>query len=151
MKNKLFYSTINPFLLNVLKTLMAAWEFDEFRLIGGTALSLYRGHRESVDIDLFSDASYDSIDFSAIDTFLYKTYLYVDNNEYQVVGMGKSYYIGKNKDDCVKLDLFYTDRFIQKILRIDGIRLATMEEIIAMKIDVIPGVVGKRIFGIFMS
>ena len=116
---------------------MAAREFDVFRLIGGTALSLYRGHRESGDIDLFSDASYDSIDFSAIDTFLHKTYSYVDINEYEVVGMGKSYYIGKNKDDCVKLDLFYTDRFFQKTILIDGIRLATVEEIIAMKIDVI--------------
>jgi hypothetical protein len=137
MKNKLFYNTINPLLISVLKTLMAAREFDVFRLIGGTALSLYRGHRESVDIDLFSDASYDSIDFAAIDAFLHKTYSYVDTNEYKVVGTGKSYYIGKDKDDCVKLDLFYTDRFIQKIKLIDGIRLATVEEIIAMKTDVI--------------
>jgi hypothetical protein len=137
MKNKLFYNTINPLLLSVLKTLMVVREFDVFRLIGGTALSLYRGHRESVDIDLFSDVPYDSIDFAAIDAFLHKTYSYVDTNEYNVVGMGKSYYIGKNKDDCIKLDLFYTDRFIQEIILIDGIRLATVEEIIAMKIDVI--------------
>jgi len=116
---------------------MAAREFDVFRLVGGTALSLYRGHRESVDIDLFSDASYDSIDYSAIDTFLNKTYSYVDTNAYKVAGMGKSYYIGKDKDDCVKLDLFYTDRFIQEYILIDGIRLATVEDIIAMKIDVI--------------
>jgi hypothetical protein len=51
--------------------------------------------------------------------------------------MGKSYFIGNSKDDCVKLDLFYTDRFIQKIVLIDGIRLASVEEIIVMKIDVI--------------
>ena len=51
--------------------------------------------------------------------------------------MGKSYFVGNNKDDCVKLDLFYTDRFIREILLIDDIRLATVEEIIAMKIDVI--------------
>ncbi len=116
---------------------MAAREFDVFRLIGGTALSLYRGHRESVDLDLFSDAPYESIDFAEIDAFLHKTYSYVDTNEYMIVGMGKSYYIGNSKDDCVKLDLFYTERFIQKIKLIDGIRLATVEEIIAMKIDVI--------------
>jgi predicted nucleotidyltransferase component of viral defense system len=51
--------------------------------------------------------------------------------------MGRSYYVGKNKDACVKLDLFYTDGFIQEVLFIDDIRLATVEEIIAMKIDVI--------------
>ena len=130
-------NTVTPLLLSVLKTLMAAKEFDPFRLIGGTALSLYRGHRKSVDIDLFSDAPYDSIDFGAIDSFLRKTYTYVDTNEYKVVGMGKSYYIGETKDNCVKLDLFYTDEFIQEIQLIDGIRLATVEEIIAMKINII--------------
>ncbi|HEY5470627.1 MAG TPA: nucleotidyl transferase AbiEii/AbiGii toxin family protein [Bacteroidales bacterium] len=137
MSNKLYYNTLKPLLLNVLKALMSAKEFDVFRLVGGTALSLYRGHRESVDIDLFSDVPYDSIDFAAIDSFLYKTYSYVDANEYKVVGMGKSYYIGNSKDDCIKLDLFYIDRFIQNINLIDGLRMAKVEEIVSMKIDVI--------------
>jgi len=137
MVNKLYYNTLKPLLLKVLKELMAAREFDAFRLIGGTALSLYRGHRESADIDLFSDATYDSIDFAAIDSFLHNTYSYVDTTKFNTVGMGKSYFIGREWDDCVKLDLFYTDRFIQKSILINGIRLATVEEILAMKIDVI--------------
>lgn len=116
---------------------MAAKEFDVFRLVGGTALSLYRGHRESVDIDLFSDAPNDSIDFGAIDEFLRSTFSYVDTNENKVVGMGKSYYVGNSNDDCIKLDLYYTDRFIHEIMLIDFIRLATVEEIIAMKINLI--------------
>ncbi|MCX6255914.1 MAG: nucleotidyl transferase AbiEii/AbiGii toxin family protein [Bacteroidia bacterium] len=137
MESKLYYNTLTPLLLSILKTIMTAKEFDTFRLVGGTALSLYRGHRKSVDIDLFSDAPYDSIDFRSIDSFLRKTYNYVDTNEYKVVGIGKSYYVGENKDECVKLDLFYSDGFMQEIQLIDGIRLATIEEIIAMKIDVI--------------
>lgn len=137
MESKLYYNIIKPLILSVLKTLMAAKEFDVFRLVGGTALGLYRGHRESVDIDLFSDAPYDSIDFGTIDAFLRKTYSYVDTNENKVVGIGKSYFVGNSKDDCVKLDLFYTDKFIQEIMLIDDIRLVTVEEIIAMKIDVI--------------
>ena len=137
MVNKLYYNTLNPLLLNVLKKLMAAREFDVFRLIGGTALSLYRGHRESADIDLFSDAPYDSINFAAIDTFLHNTYSYVDTTNVSIVGMGKSYFVGRSKNDCVKLDLFYTDRFIQEKVLIKGIRLATVDEIVAMKIDVI--------------
>jgi len=137
MANKLYYNALTPLLLNVLKSLMAAKEFEVFRLVGGTALSLYRGHRVSVDIDLFSDAPYDSIDFGVIDAFLRNTFSYVDTNEYKVVGPGKSYYIGDSEEDCVKLDLFYTDKFIQDIILIDGIRLVTIEEIIAMKIDII--------------
>jgi hypothetical protein len=62
MDNNLYYNTLKPLLFNCLKAMMAAKEFDVFRLVGGTALSLYRGHRESVDIDLSSDASYYSIE-----------------------------------------------------------------------------------------
>lgn|SRR5664280_969908 len=137
MRSKLHFNTTSKQLLTILKTLMAAKEFNAFRLVGGTALSLYRGHRESIDIDLFSDAPYDSIDFGAINAFLCNTFSYVDTNDYKAVGLGKSYYIGNSEEDCVKLDLFYTDKFIQDIVLIDGIRLATVEEIIAMKIDVI--------------
>src|SRR5664279_2642140 len=133
MGNNLHYKATSDRLLVILRTLMASREFNAFRLVGGTALSLLREHRESVDIDLFSDALYDSIDFEAIDNFLRKTFSYVDTNEYKAVGPGKSYYIGANKDDCIKLDLFYTEPFIQEILLLDGIRFATIEDIIAMK------------------
>lgn len=94
MGSELHYNSINQQLLSILKTLMAAKEFNAFSLIGGTALSLQRGHRESIDIDLFSDAPYDSIDFGAIYAFLCNTFSYVDTNDYKVVGLGKSYYIG---------------------------------------------------------
>jgi hypothetical protein len=137
MTNNLYYNTVTPLLLEVLKTLMAAKEFADFRLVGGTALSLYRGHRESVDIDLFTDAPYDSIDFDAIDTFLRSNYPYVDTNDYDVIGFGKSYYVGESDKNCIKLDIFYTDKFIDNVVVVDDIRLASIEEIIAMKLDVI--------------
>ncbi len=137
MKNKLYYTTITPLLRDVLLDLMSSDAFKDFRLVGGTALSLHRGHRYSVDIDLFSDAEYGSIDFNAIDTYLRSNYPYVDTNTIEPVGIGKSYFVGSNPSDCVKLDLYYTDNFIQDMLIIDGIRLATVEEIIAMKIDVV--------------
>jgi hypothetical protein len=137
MGSELHYNATSQQLLNILKTLMAAKEFNAFRLVGGTALSLLRGHRESVDIDMFSDAPYDSIDFRSIYLYLCNTFSYVDTSDYKVVGLGSSYYIGISEEDCVKLDLFYADNFIQDIIQIDGIRLATIEEILAMKIDVI--------------
>jgi len=66
MGNKLYYNTTSPLLLSILKKLMESKEINPFRLVGGTALSLHRGHRLSVDIDLFADARYSSIDFEAI-------------------------------------------------------------------------------------
>lgn len=134
---KLYYSTVSPLLLRILQTLMTRSEFSMFRLVGGTALSLFRGHRMSIDIDLFTDEKYNSVDFKLIDSYLRKTFLYVDSIDYQEIGMGKSYYIGESPSDCIKLDLYYTDKFIENVVFIDNIRLASVEEIIAMKLDVI--------------
>ena len=51
--------------------------------------------------------------------------------------MGKSHSVGTDKNNVIKLDVFYTDTFIQAPLIADEIRMATTEEIIAMKIDVV--------------
>ncbi len=140
------YNTVTPLLKSVLQTLMAADVFDDFRLVGGTALSLYRGHRMSVDIDLFTDKEYGTVDFEAIDAFLRGTYPYVDTNDYAEIGFGKSYYVGNSQEDCIKLDLFYTDPFIDEEVITDNIRMATVEEIIAMKLDVVSRIGRKKDF-----
>ncbi len=142
----LHYNTITPLLRSVLAALMSAEEFDPFRLVGGTALSLYYGHRMSIDIDLFTDAEYGSVDFKEIDVYLRRNYKYIETNDYDVIGMGKSYYIGEDANACIKLDLFYTDPFIHEALLIDNIRLASVEEIIAMKMDVIQRTGRKKDF-----
>ena len=51
--------------------------------------------------------------------------------------MGKSYLIGDHRDNAVKLDVFHADGFITPEIIEDGIRLASVEEIIAMKLDVV--------------
>jgi hypothetical protein len=91
----------------------------------------------SVDIDLFTDTLYGAIDFDIIDTYLRKKFPYVTEPGVGPVGMGRSYFIGVSEEDAIKLDLYYTDPFIQEKLIIDQVRMATIEEIIAMKIDVV--------------
>lgn len=135
--SKLYYNTTEPALQSALKLLMSAEEFSEFRLVGGTSLSLQIGHRKSVDIDLFTDAEYNSIDFKKLDNFLKNNFQYVDSFDNSIIGMGKTYFIGKKTPNEVKLDLFYTDTFIRSLLEFDGIRLATLTDIAAMKLDVI--------------
>ena len=146
MAKKLYYNVVDDLLLKVLKDLMANQIFDSFRLVGGTALSLFRGHRESVDIDLFSDVEYGSIDFQEIDNFLKNNYSYFHNTDFQLVGMGKSYFIGNHKNQSVKLDLYYTEPFFDDVVLIDNIRMASIEEIIAMKVDVIQRMGRKKDF-----
>lgn len=137
---ELFYSTVSPALHSILNDLMAAEIFKPFRLVGGTALSLHRGHRKSIDIDMFTDADYGAIDFAKVDNFLRERYAYVDSSNHggAGVGMGKPYFVGDSPENSIKLDIFYTtEPFIQAYDLIDGVRLATVEEIIAMKLDVI--------------
>ena len=134
---RLCYLTVSPLLLTTLKDLMSRSELSMFRLVGGTALSLHRGHRMSVDLDLFTDEQYGSVDFNSIDNYLRDTYSYVDRLNIQEIGFGKSYYIGEEASNCIKLDLYYTDKFMDDIVLMDNIRLASVAEIIAMKIDVI--------------
>lgn len=137
MKTKLYYNTVTPFLSDMLNELMNSPAFDSFRLVGGTALSLQRGHRKSANIDLFTDAKYGSVDFGKIDGHLRNTWKEVNSSGIFPPGSGISYFIGHTKDEQVKLDLFYSDPFIHPPLIIDHIRMATIEEIAAMKCDVI--------------
>ncbi|MEJ5995600.1 nucleotidyl transferase AbiEii/AbiGii toxin family protein [Pedobacter sp. Du54] len=111
--------------------------FDQFRLVGGTSLSLQLGHRMSIDIDLFTDAPYRSIDFEKIEEFLKENFTYVDGSFGMLVANGRSYAVGKSNLDNVKLDINYTDPFIREPLFVDGVRLASVEEIMAMKMEIV--------------
>lgn len=142
----LHYHTVNDFLKNTLITLMKSSVFEPFRLVGGTALSLQLGHRRSVDIDLFSDIPYGAIDFKFIDEFIENIFPYHHHFSNLNPAMGKSYTVGTDKDNVVKVDVFYTDTFIQPAVVEDGIRMATIEEIIAMKIDVVQRIGRKKDF-----
>ena len=146
MPDRLHWNTVKPILKEVLTVLMQDKVFNPFRLVGGTSLSLQIGHRMSDDIDLFTDHPYESIAFGAIDNFLRKTFKYVSDLPTGPVGMGVSYLVGHTKDDTVKIDLFYTDPFIQPVLQIGLYRLATVEEIIAMKIDIVQRKARKKDF-----
>jgi len=134
---KLYLNTISDLLWQSLIQLMNANEFNDFRMVGGTSLSLQLGHRESIDIDLFTDAEYGSVDFKELESFLERTFSYVDKPIVEMVGMGKSYFIGHNSNDLVKLDLYYTDTFVFPSLVEQSIRMASCEEIVAMKFEII--------------
>ena len=56
----LYKEAIDASTLELLKLLQSKQYLGGFNLAGGTALALYNGHRRSVDIDLFSDFSFDT-------------------------------------------------------------------------------------------
>ena len=134
---KLYWNTVKPLLKEILKNLIDEQIFLPYRLVGGTSLSLQLGHRMSVDIDLFTDAEYGSIDYKAIQEYLEIKYPYCSSRNVDNVSFGTYFEVGNSKDDFVKIDLYYTDEFIDKPITIGNIRMATCDEIIAMKLDVI--------------
>ncbi len=137
-KQTLYYNTVSDLLLEVLTILMNEPLFDPFRLVGGTNLSLKLGHRKSVDIDLFTDADYGSLDFKQFEAFLENRFQYFYKTDTtSIVGFGRSYYIGDSKDNYIKVDLMYTDKYINEAETIDNIRMASLADIAAMKINAI--------------
>ena len=137
MKHKeLQYRTVKPILRSTLERLMRIDEFRPFRLVGGTSLSLRYGHRISDDIDLFTDAEYGSIDFQLLQEILRREFPYCQGDCGEIVSFGTSYLVGNSKEDNVKLDLFYTDPFIRPMEQIESIRMASLDDIVTMKMDV---------------
>lgn len=51
--------TVKPGTLDLIQALIKDNQLNSFYLVGGTALSLRIGHRESIDIDLFSSSDFD--------------------------------------------------------------------------------------------
>ncbi|SHF46569.1 Nucleotidyl transferase AbiEii toxin, Type IV TA system [Salegentibacter echinorum] len=134
---KIFKATVSELLWEMLCKVMTFKELESFRLVGGTSLSLLLGHRMSVDIDLFTDAEYGSIDFDKIDVLFLNSFKHVEMSYGGNNGMGKTYFIGKDKENLIKVDLFYTDPFIYPFLNYGKLRLTRSEEISAMKLEVV--------------
>jgi len=143
---ELHLNTVSPVLWNALQQLMQMEAFNDFNLVGGTSLSLQLGHRESIDIDLFTGADYGSIDFTLLEAKLKETFEYVDMSSVEFTGMGKSYFIGNNENEAIKLDLFYADPFVFPIELKENVRFIAIEEVAAMKLEIIANTGRKKDF-----
>ena len=143
----LHYHTVSKILLECLQKLMASLVFNDFVLVGGTALSLQLGHRKSVDIDLFTANAYGSMNLEVMKNFLATIFPYTDQLEVLTArNLGYSVFVGNSKVEKVKLDMFYTDDFIEPIIRQDGLRLASLQDIAAMKMQAITSRKRKKDF-----
>jgi len=83
----LYWNTVAPLLESVLKDLMQQNEFKNFRLVGGTALSLHLGHRMSIDIDLFTDQEYRTVNFEVLENHLSNKYAYFNKSNGGLIGI----------------------------------------------------------------
>lgn len=138
--------SVSKAIIDALHKLMNFDELHSFRLVGGTSLSLQFGHRQSIDIDLFTDAEYGTINFTAIDSFIYENFRYTDLGNSSINSPGRMYFIGESVEESIKLDMFYTDPFIRPSIIINNIRMASAEDIAAMKLELISGGGRKKDF-----
>ena len=134
---KLYLNTLSESLWEILNILMTDKVFKDFYLVGGTSLSLRLGHRASSDIDLFTDVEYGTLDFEKIENKLIKTFPIIEYFSSKEFGLGKSYFIGFEKNKMIKLDLFYTDTFVFPKVTYKDVRFSSIQDIAGMKIEVI--------------
>ena len=128
----------SPLLLDCLHKIMANKVFDDLYLVGGTALALQRGHRISIDIDMFTNALYGEMKTDEIKKALVEMFPYVENLErLDETLMVYSLFVGNSSDDCVKLDICYDENPIFPLVHIEGIRMVSEKDIAAMKLNAI--------------
>jgi len=119
--------TVDAGTLDLIKRLMGDTELKDFFLVGGTALSLQIGHRISIDIDLFSEKEFDT---SRLKKYLEDNYQLSDSKSI------KNGVFGFIND--IKIDIL-THAYPQcrPLEVIEGIRMSSLEDIGAMKLNAI--------------
>ena len=120
---------VGPRLLEFIDFLMQQPELNRFVLVGGTALALQIGHRVSVDADLFGIQPLEDLDLAGI-----------------LAGFGPVTELKRSKSIqvfsvySIKVDIVnYRYPLLRPIHSVSQIRMASLEDIAAMKLNAIAG------------
>jgi len=132
----LFTKNVDIKLLGLLDAIMHSSSFKEFNLVGGTSLALQIGHRISVDIDLFGVSEINEIEF---------------NKELSCLGnltiLKKSKNIIVYAIDGIKVDFVnYPYPLLESPKTLNSIRMVSLKDIAAMKLNAISGRGSKKDF-----
>lgn len=129
--------TILPDTLELLKQLSQQPELREMRLVGGTALALQYGHRQSVDLDFFGHLQVSQDELLQMAGRL---------GNYTIENQSK--FILQLKINDIKVDFvnYSCYEWIDDYVEEDGIILASPKDIAALKINAIEGRGTKKDF-----
>ena len=129
--------SISHDLLTLIYQLQSIEELKYFRLAGGTGLALQIGHRRSFDIDLFTDKP---VDREGIQHVISKNFPYAE------AGLKTGFGIVFNIHN-IKVDLCYDGgKFIRPVIIKENIKMASKEDIAAMKAGAIAERAAKKDF-----
>lgn len=122
-----YRETVEIQTLELIKALQDKEYLKDFYLVGGTALALYLGHRKSLDIDLFASEAFDTAALleNIQQDFPYQLTFTANNTL-------------KGSIDNIKVDLLsHRYPYIQKPATIGGIRMLSLPDIAAMKLNAV--------------
>ncbi|GHV10387.1 hypothetical protein FACS1894162_4190 [Bacteroidia bacterium] len=131
--------TVEDSTLVLLKKLQQIPLFDNLRLVGGTALALQLGHRHSIDLDLFGvlDENVDAYQMAdAIQEQGFEVTIESDTRSIKML------HINDVKVDIVNFPL----EWLEDPIETDGVRMAGLKDIAAMKLQAISGRGKKKDF-----
>jgi len=127
---------ISAKLYAVLKHLMQDPVIDSFYLVGGTALALHLEHRDSVDIDLFTNSDFDS---SALVSHFEKEYA-----AEQIAWEANTF---RAHIQGIKIELLtHQYPLLDEIKVIDDVRVVSLKDLAAFKLNAISGRGSKKDF-----
>ncbi|GAA0564444.1 nucleotidyl transferase AbiEii/AbiGii toxin family protein [Chitinophaga japonensis] len=115
--------------LDLIKRFMEDQQFKPFYLVGGTALALKIGHRRSIDIDLFTEKSFNA---KEIATHIEASYP-VQN--LRSINNGVFCFVSGVKVDIIA----HQYPLLNSIEEVEGIRMLSLLDIGAMKLNAIYG------------
>jgi hypothetical protein len=120
--------TVTAELLEIARRLCANSQLNMFRIVGGTAIALHIGHRKSVDIDFFTCEKVSKREIMLILRSMFP---------------GTEFYITQHSISAeingVRVELFdeWHTPFLEKPVIADGLRLASVPDLAAFKLDAI--------------
>jgi predicted nucleotidyltransferase component of viral defense system len=121
--------TIDAATLELLKRLMGDERLQSFVLVGGTSLALQIGHRISVDLDLFTEKEFEADDLRE----------YLEQN-YHLQTDYLAFATVKGEVEGVQVDcIAHAYPWLKPFVLEEGVRLASLEDICAMKLNAIAG------------
>jgi len=120
-------NTVNKYTLELLKEICCHQQFNDFFLVGGTALSLQIGHRISIDLDFFTLVDFDE---NRLKDILIKEF------DAQIFAIDNNAISGTINN--VKFDFIaHQYSLLKPILKIEETRLSSLEDIAAMKLNAV--------------
>ena len=133
---KLYWETLSEEVLGLAKSLMTIEGLSAFYLVGGSALSLYLGHRKSVDIDLFYHEGFNAIEVSE-----------ELQKRYKVENLETGNNLVRGTINQIKVDIItHKYRLIDEVEEQDGIRIVGLKDIAAFKLNAVANRGAKKDF-----